>query len=503
MSSDMKLANGPFHGSESTHAHLENVKFPAVDTIHGDEAMKSMATYAGDREWDPEEEKLLTRKIDRKLLPIMALSYGLQYYDKTLLSQAAIFGLREDLELFIGIRYSMASSIFYLGWIAGAYPTIYIAQRFPIERVGAGIILLWGGVLMLAAACTDFRGFYAQRFFLGFLEAAIAPMFMLVIGGWYKKQEQALRMGYISMFTPLINFGLGQLGGPLSPWKYMFICAGGVTVLWSFVVLFFLPGDPTRASGFSERERYIAVARLQSNNTGVRNVHFKGSQILDALSDLRFWLVIFVALLTMIANGPQSTFQAIIVNGFGFTPLVSLLLLTPFGFIIGTIQLVGPYLAFKYKNVRTYIVITCQCLTIISSLLLWLLPRSELGGLLLGVYFLGSFGGAYVTLMIIQVANTAGYTKRAFTSAGIFIAYSVGNVIGPLMFMSDDAPRYISGWTIVVVTQSTAAVLTLLYRILCVRENNRRDKTGIMESYDHAFDDDLTDRMNPQFRYVY
>lgn len=297
------------------------------------------------------------------------------------------------------------------------------------------------------------------------------------------------------MFTPLINFGLGQLGGPLSPWKYMFICAGGVTVLWSFVVLFFLPGDPTRASGFSERERYIAVARLQSNNTGVRNVHFKGSQILDALSDLRFWLVIFIALLTMIANGPQSTFQAIIVNGFGFTPLVSLLLLTPFGFIIGTIQLVGPYLAFKYKNVRTYIVITCQCLTIISSLLLWLLPRSELGGLLLGVYFLGSFGGAYVTLMIIQVANTAGYTKRAFTSAGIFIAYSVGNVIGPLMFMSDDAPRYISGWTIVVVTQSTAAVLTLLYRILCVRENNRRDKTGIMESYDHAFDDDLTDRM--------
>lgn len=95
----------------------------------------------------------------------------------------------------------MASSIFYLGWIAGAYPTIYIAQRFPIERVGAGIILLWGGVLMLAAACTDFRGFYAQRFFLGFLEAAIAPMFMLVIGGWYKKQEQALRMGIWYCFT--------------------------------------------------------------------------------------------------------------------------------------------------------------------------------------------------------------------------------------------------------------------------------------------------------------
>lgn len=296
------------------------------------------------------------------------------------------------------------------------------------------------------------------------------------------------------MFTPLINFGLGHLGGALSPWQYMFLCAGGVTVLWSVAVLFLLPGDPTRATGFSERETYIAVSRLRSNNTGVRNVHFKLSQIGDALRDVRFWLIISIALLTMIANGPQSTFQAIIVNSFGFIPLVSLLLLMPFGFIIGTIQLVGPYLAYKYPNVRTYIVISCQGLTIMSSLLLWLLPRSALGGLLVGIYFLGSFGGAYVVLMIIQVANTAGYTKRAFTSAGIFIAYSLGNVIGPLLFRERDAPQYVLGWTVVVVTQAVAVILTLVYRLVCISENKRRDKTGVLEGYDHAFEDDLTDR---------
>jgi MFS family permease len=70
-----------------------------------------------------------------------------------------------------------------------------MAQRWPIERVAAGIVVVWGGCVMLSAACSNWQGFYVQRFFLGFLESGISPMFMLVVGGWYKKPEQALRMG--------------------------------------------------------------------------------------------------------------------------------------------------------------------------------------------------------------------------------------------------------------------------------------------------------------------
>lgn len=53
-------------------------------------------------------------------------------------------------------------------------------------------------------------------------------MFMLVVGGWYKKQEQALRMGawysctgYVSAVSPLINYGLGHIKGSLNSWQYM------------------------------------------------------------------------------------------------------------------------------------------------------------------------------------------------------------------------------------------------------------------------------------------
>ena len=70
-----------------------------------------------------------------------------------------------------------------------------MAQRFPIERVAAGIVFIWGIVMMATAGCSSFHGLYAQRFFLGMIESGVSPMFMLVVAGFYRKHEQALRMG--------------------------------------------------------------------------------------------------------------------------------------------------------------------------------------------------------------------------------------------------------------------------------------------------------------------
>jgi MFS family permease len=47
---------------------------------------------------------------------------------------------------------------------------------------------------------------YAQRFFLGLTEAGISPMFMMIVGGWYKKDEQALRMGFWYCCTGFVSF---------------------------------------------------------------------------------------------------------------------------------------------------------------------------------------------------------------------------------------------------------------------------------------------------------
>lgn len=64
-------------------------KSTTVDTIHNDEAVRVLAQYAGDEAWTEQEEKKLRMKIDRKLLSILCITYGLQYYDKAMLAQAA------------------------------------------------------------------------------------------------------------------------------------------------------------------------------------------------------------------------------------------------------------------------------------------------------------------------------------------------------------------------------------------------------------------------------
>ncbi|KAH8727437.1 MFS transporter [Phaeosphaeriaceae sp. PMI808] len=473
-----------------------------------DDICSVLAGYTGNPEWTDQEATRLVRRIDKRLMPLLFITYGLQYYDKAMLSQAALFGLQEDLGLQKGSRYSFAASIFYIGFIFGSYPAMLMAQRWRIERVAAGIVFAWGVCLMSSAACTSWQGFYAQRFSLGFLESGVSPLFMLIVGSWYQNAEQAFRIGvwysatgYFSIISPLVNYGVGHVaGGQPNSWRYMYIVAGAITIVWSFVVLVCLPPEPSCAYGFNARERYIAIARLRPNNSGVRNKHFKSSHLYESLKDIKFGLVFLIAFLMMIANGPVSSFIPIIINEFGFDRLHSLLLFLPAGAVIGTMVLAVTYIARRILDIRTWMIVMCQCGTIVASTLLWKLPRSELGGLLFACYFLASYSGGYAVLMSLQMANTAGYTKKSVTSSGLFVGYCLGNFLGPMLFKSEEAPIYATGFITVLATSAAAAVLAVIYRYICIWDNRKRDKIG-SERFDHAFDDNRTDLKNHQFRY--
>jgi hypothetical protein len=188
--------------------------------------------------------------------------------------------------------------------------------------------------------------------------------------------------------------------------------------------------DPIRAKGFNEREKYIAIARMRSNNSGVRNTHFKIDQLWELLRDLKFWLCFMMALTMLVANGPVSTFTPIIINDLGFSGLNSLLLVMPAGAVIGTIEWTVPYLCYKVKGLRAIMTGVTVCGTILACLLLWQLPQTAKGAKLFAVYILASYGGGYAVLMSLQIANTAGYTKRSTGSSGMFVGYCIGNFIG-------------------------------------------------------------------------
>jgi hypothetical protein len=58
------------------------------------------------------------------------------------------------------------------------------------------------------------------------------------------------------------------------------------------------------------------------------------------------------------------------------------------------------------------------------------------------MWFFGAYSaGIPITLSIIA-SNVAGYTKKTTVSAIMFIGYCTGNIIGPFLFFSDEAPVY-------------------------------------------------------------
>lgn len=88
--SDSEKAPEPAQQRELADDSSQVNKLKTLDTVHQDEALRVLAGYSGDESWDDSEEKKLRRKIDWRLMPVLCITYMLQYYDKAMLSQAVL-----------------------------------------------------------------------------------------------------------------------------------------------------------------------------------------------------------------------------------------------------------------------------------------------------------------------------------------------------------------------------------------------------------------------------
>lgn len=79
-------------------SHIENNTWPLKSPIDGDTALALLNDASVPHQpITPDEERRLVRKIDFMILPYLAVCYAFFYIDKTTLSYAALFGIREDL----------------------------------------------------------------------------------------------------------------------------------------------------------------------------------------------------------------------------------------------------------------------------------------------------------------------------------------------------------------------------------------------------------------------
>lgn len=300
-----------------------HTKWAPANPAGGDTA-QALFDDAPSEPYTVDEERRLVRKIDFLIIPYLSVCYAFFYIDKTTLSYAAIFGIREDLNL-VGTEYSWLSSMFYFGFLVWAFPTNFLMQRLPVAKYLGFNIFLWGVLLIAQSAATNFVTLAVLRALSGAAEACSDPSFMLITSMWYTRRQQPVRIGlwYLAngfgiSLGGLLGFGIGQIRGALPSWKYEFIIVGSLCSVWGIVLFVLLPDSPVTASMLSQRERRIAVERLKENQTGVENKQFKGYQLFEALKDPKTWLFFIMGVLQNSPNGGISNFVRIIPPPFFF-----------------------------------------------------------------------------------------------------------------------------------------------------------------------------------------
>ncbi|KAI0015885.1 major facilitator superfamily transporter [Xylariomycetidae sp. FL0641] len=456
--------------------------------------------------------KRLVRKVDLVILPLLAGTYTLQYIDKQALSYAAVFDLFTDTGI-SETQYGWFASIFYFAYLVAEYPWSALAQRTRMAKVVGGCVTTWGAVLMLTAACSNFGGLAACRFLLGIFEAPITPCFMMLVSMWYVREEQPFRAGVFyscngvgSMVSGVLFFAVGQIQ-TFPVWKIIFLLCGGITIVWGVILLVFLPDSIIDAKRFTLQEKAALIGRGKLGRTGILHRQIRVYQIKEALLDPQVWLLTFFTLLNETVNGGIANFGKLIIKGLVHDPLKTTALGIPQGGFQVFYILTGTYLASRFRNSRTFIMALYVVPTIIGTSLVWKLDREDhKSGLLVSYYIIGSFVASLVVALQMPAANLGGYTKRVTGTALVFLAYCVGNVIGPHAFLEEESPTYPTGCKVIIGCAAGQIATAMCLRLLLIRRNKRRDAAAAAatssETAVEEISADLTDFENPQFRYV-
>ncbi|KAK0635969.1 major facilitator superfamily domain-containing protein [Bombardia bombarda] len=465
------------------------------------------------------------RKIDRRLLPLLFITCMLNFMDKTILSVASVFGLQHDTGL-KGQEYSWVSSIFYFGYFVWAYPTTFLISRLPVAKYLTANTVFWGLVVALTGACTNYGGLLTMRFLLGVAEATILPALMFIMSTWYTRDEIPTRIGIClsgnsvgGLAAGLLGFAIGQIRDSIAPWRWMFILLGLCTFLWAFVLLWLLPDSISSAKFLTVEERQHAGDRVVAAGTGrTEKTSWHWDQTWECLIDPKTWFILGLQILTQIPNGGTQNFAHLVITSFGFTDLQSTLINIPYSLICGGVIMGTGYLASRHRNINCLLLIAVVLPCVVGSAIIYARERTSKGAQLFG-YFLLSTGPATMPLVLSLVqVNYRGVTKKMTATALCFLMYCAGNIIGPQLFRTSEAPTYHTAFGGIIICYSLVAAISMglisyLRRVNARRVREQRPREAVAQNGTHIVNEDeliwfqdyedTTDWKTPGFGYRY
>ncbi len=208
-----------------------------------------------------------------RLIPLIAIAYGVAYTDRVNISFAAL-QMNRDLH-FSASSYGLGAGLFFLSYAACEIPSNLLLVRFGASRWIARIMFTWGLLAMGMMFVKTPLQFYAVRFLLGMSEAGFFPGVVFYLSQWFPANVRARTVSRFYVALPLSSVFMGGLAGALlnlqgrmglAGWQWLFVAEGLPAVLLSVVFLAYLPNTPADAKWLTTEERDWLMNRLRVDN---------------------------------------------------------------------------------------------------------------------------------------------------------------------------------------------------------------------------------------------
>jgi ACS family tartrate transporter-like MFS transporter len=234
------------------------------------------------------------RKAGVRLIPLIAIAYGVAYTDRVNISFAAL-QMNRDLH-FSASAYGLGAGLFFLSYAACEIPSNLLLYRFGARRWIARIMITWGFLAMGMMLVKTPVEFYAVRFLLGVAEAGFFPGVVYYLSQWFPANVRARTVSRFYVALPLSSVFMGVLAGALlnlqgrlglAGWQWLFLAEGFPAVILSVIFLFYLPNTPAEASWLTAEERDWLVEQLRAGNETIGDQHGEGAW--RAILNPRVW----------------------------------------------------------------------------------------------------------------------------------------------------------------------------------------------------------------------
>ncbi|KAL5342279.1 major facilitator superfamily domain-containing protein [Aspergillus crustosus] len=118
---------------------------------------------------DPSLERLVLRKCDTHVIPILTALFLFAFLDRINIGNARLLGLEEELNM-QGHQYNIALFVFFIPYILFEVPSNMLLKHIKPSWWLSGIMAAWGVVTVCQGVTGSFRGLVVCRVLIGGLQ---------------------------------------------------------------------------------------------------------------------------------------------------------------------------------------------------------------------------------------------------------------------------------------------------------------------------------------------